>query len=342
MLGVIFPVVLSKHKLPWFGLLVGLIALAAIGAGAVAVLRMDAWGDRSRGQLDVDVVPKIDPALVRYQQAAAFAVGLKEARALAVGPEDRIYVGGDRMIRVLNSDGTPWREIALDGPPRCLAVAATDAAAPVRLVVGMEDHIEIYRATGQRAAVWKSLGAEASLTAVAATEQDVFAADAGNHVVWHYDSSGKLHGPIGRPDKAHNYPGFLITSHYFDLALGGDGLLHVVNPRALRVEAYTFGGDLEFTWGQGSTKLDGFFGCCNPAYLAAMGDGRFVTMEKGARRVKLYSGQGKFECVVAGPEQLGATAGAVAADRQGRILVLDPEAASVRVFVAKSTAKGAS
>jgi len=322
----------NGRKMPWLGVLAALVAVAAIGAGGIAVLRMDCWGDRDGSPRDAEVVPRIAPALIRYQQEIAFPVGLKEARALAVGSDDRIYVGGDKRIRVFNRDGTPAREIVLDGPPQCLAIAAGDAAEPARLVVGMEQHVELYRADGQRTEVWKSLGAEASLTAVAATEQDVFAADAGNHVVWHYDASGKLLRAIGRPDKARNYPGFLPTRRYFDMALGGDGLLHVVNPRALRVEAYTFAGDLEFTWGQGSPKLDGFFGCCNPAYLAALGDGRFVTMEKGARRVKIYSPQGKLKCVVAGPDQLGAEPGAVAADRHGRILVLDPAAAMVRIF----------
>ena len=137
-------------------------------------------------------------------------------------------------------------------------------------------------------------------------------------------------------------PGFLITSHYFPLTLGADGLLYVVNPRALRVEVYTFGGDLERTWGKGSPGIEGFFGCCNPVYLATMGDGRFVTVEKGARRVKIYSPQGKFDCVVAGPEQLSAEPGPVAADGRGRILVLDPVAAVVRVFEEKKSNDGRS
>ncbi len=71
-----------------------------------------------------------------------------------------------------------------------------------------------------------------------------------------------------------------------------------------------------------------------------MADGRFVTMEKGARRVKIYTAAGKFECVVAGPEQFGPAAGPVAEDR-GRILVLDPAAAMVRVFEAKQSTAGA-
>ena len=63
-----------------------------------------------------------------------------------------------------------------------------------------------------------------------------------------------------------------------------------------------------------------------------MPDGRFVTVEKGVRRVKVYSARGKFECVVAELDRLGGEPGPVAADRQGRILVLDPAGGKVRVF----------
>jgi len=35
-----------------------------------------------------------------------------------------------------------------------------------------------------------------------------------------------------------------------------------------------------------------------------LGDGRFVTSEKGLRRIKVYDAQGRFEALVATPEQL--------------------------------------
>ena len=155
----------------------------------------------------------------------------------------------------------------------------------------------------------------------------MFVADAGNRIVWRYDLSGKLKGRIGEPNKAQNYPGFLVTNHYFPLALGADGLLYVVNPRALRVEGFTFGGDLEFSWGKGSAGVEGFFGCCNPACLAAMPDGRFVTA--GERRPAGEGLQRRGQIRVRGG---GARAVAAASrDRSpptvaGAILVLDTAA----------------
>jgi hypothetical protein len=318
-------------------LIIGTMVVLAVIAAAMAVLRMDPWGQRESGPL----VEEIDPALIQYEQSREIPIAMREVRALAVGPDERIYVGGDQAIHVLKPDGTKAAEIPLGGQPRCLAVGSPEHAFPGRLYVGMKDHVEVFDAGGAPLGAWQSLGEKALLTSLAAAEHDVFAADAGNRIVWHYDAAGELQGRIGAPDKARKIPGFLITSPYFDLALGRDGLLYVVNPRALRIEAFTFQGDLEFSWGKSSPQIEGFFGCCNPAHFAVLSDGSFVTAEKGMPRVKIYSPQGKFECVVAGGQQMSVTAADVAADRRDRVLILDPLAVSLRIFERKQTGTGA-
>ena len=278
------------------------------------------------------IIPKIDPALIAYEQTAAWTVGMKECRAMAVGPDDSIYVGGDRTIRGLRPDGTVLREIALDAPPQCLALPGSDAAEPGRMYVGMEDRVEVFDAQGKRIAAWKPLPAGAAISGIATAERDVFVADAGNRIVWRFDLSGRRLGRIGVANAKQKYPGFLVTSRCLPLSLGADGLLYVANPRALRVEAFTFAGDLEFSWGKGASGVEGFFGCCNPTCLAAMPDGRFLTLEKGVRRVKVYSAAGKFECVVAELVRAGDEPGPIAADHRGRVFVLDAAAGKVRVF----------
>ena len=78
-------------------------------------------------------------------------------------------------------------------------------------------------------------------------------------------------------------------------------------------------------------------------------DGRFVTCEKGITRVKLYSPDGRFVGVIAGPEafvrhdrlarqeQTGdASPLAAAVDSRGRVWVLDPSARELRRFVLRS------
>ncbi len=81
-----------------------------------------------------------------------------------------------------------------------------------------------------------------------------------------------------------------------------------------------------------------FFGCCNPAHFAVLSDGRFVTAEKGLPRIKIYSPQGKFECVVAGQEQFPSIAADLAVDNHDRILVLDSNKSRILVFEPKTAA----
>jgi hypothetical protein len=309
-------------------LLIALAVTLAVCAGIAVVMFIDFQGQPWTEQPE----EKIDPALIHYRQTAEIPLTLNAPQALAVGSDGRIYVGGDRAIHVLDPKGSKVAEIKLNYDPRCLAVANTDHKYPGRIYVGAADHLEVLDADCKPVASWDKLNEKALPTSIAVADNDVFLADAGNRIVWHYDLDGKLINRIGAHDQARNIPGFIITSEYFDLGLGRDGLLYVVNPRALRLEAYTFEGDLEYTWGKGSPTIDGFFGCCNPAHFTVLSDGRFVTAEKGLPRIKIYSSQGEFECVVAGPEQFPNIAADLAVDPSDRILALDADKRRLLIF----------
>ena len=114
-------------------------------------------------------------------------------------------------------------------------------------------------------------------------------------------------------------------------------------------------GELDGFWGQAGAAIEAFFGCCNPAHLALLPDGRFVTSEKGIPRVKIYSDQGDLDCVVAGPQELGVAETAlgdprsgadervfdIATDTQGRVVVLDSKTRRVRIFAPRPSGAGA-
>jgi len=338
------------------GLLIGVAVVLAIVVGVIAVLWIRPSGERGSGlpqhyEYDLKDYKQIDPALIHYQQTAEIPVGMKEPRAVATGPEDRIYVAGDLAVVVFSPEGVKTAEIALDAQPRCLAVGGAEHRFPGRIYAGMKDHVEVYDPDGTRLASWDSLGQQAVLTSIALAETDVFLADAGGRIVWRCDTSGKTIGRIGQRDEDRNIRGFTIPSPYFDVAVAPDGLLRAVNPGARRIEAYTFDGHLELHWGKALMGIEGFCGCCNPANMALLGDGRVVTAEKGIPRVKVYGATGDFECVVAGPKTLAPTPTAteetrskhrlkvvdVATDGRGRILVLDPEAGLVRIFQHKTS-----
>ncbi len=331
---------------------VGVLVALAIVVAIFALIRLDTTGKRGSGLskefvYDVKELAEIDPNLILYEESGeAISTGLKAPAAIAVGPGGRVYVAGDEVIRVFdegpNSNFSFFGEIKLADVPRCLTVADDG-----EFYIGMKDHVEVLNEHGKRLARWQSLGNDAVLTSIAIWKDDVFVADAGNRIVLRYDTNGTLIGRIGEKDEDRNIPGFVVPSPYFDLAVGRDGLLRVVNPGRRRIEAYTFEGDLEFWWGEFSAGIEGFCGCCNPVNFAILEDESFVTCEKGLIRVKIYNADGVFVGVVAGPEQLveggaaridewasvGKTAGFdVAVDAQGRIFVLDTIKNIVRIF----------
>jgi len=328
-----------------------LAVIAAIVVAAMVVLHRDMSGRRGSGlpetfDYSLAEVKRIDPALIHYRQTGEIAVDFQELRAVCVGTGDRIYVAGDKGVEVFEPPGTKLQQFPLDGEPRCLAVAGGDHAFPGRVYLGMKSRVEVVDAAGKRVAAWEDLGPKAILTSIAVADHDVFVADAGNRIVLRYDPDGKLVGRIGQRDPDKQLRGFVIPSPYFDLALTADGLLRVVNPGSHRIEAFTMDGHLETWWGQPGEAVERFCGCCNPTHLAVLPDGRFVTSEKGIPRVKIYSADGQFLGVVAGPDTLAPNETIleetrpdhrlpvfdIAADSRGRVLVLDPLVRKVRIF----------
>ena len=290
----------------------------------------------------------VDPALIQYREAGRIEPGFQFLRAVAAGPDDHVYVAGDRGIQVFDRNGDPHARIALSQAPRCLT--ATEDS---RLYVGLRDQVQVFDASGKQELAWSMPGA--LLTCIAVSKDDVFAADAAHRQIWRHSTGGRFIRHLGKKDPARNVPGFVVPSPYFDLAVAPDGLLRVANPGRHRVEAYTFDGDFELAWGQASMQIEGFCGCCNPINFALRPDGKVVTSEKGLPRIKIHAADGSFVGMVAGPELFaeneqgccgsgevsappddGVTCQSggidVAVDSRGRVLAMDPIAGLVRIF----------
>jgi len=332
-------------------LLIGVVVLPAICIGLIALVGHDPAGDEktdSSGRFEYDLAKymHVDPKLVHYEQVREIDLAMKIPRAVSVGPSDSIYLAGDQQVTILDRSGRRIEQFDLDGLPWCLAVAGGEHAFPGRVYVGFRDHVESFSPDGRREAIWPSLGGRTVLTSIGVDEENVYLADAGNKVVIRCDVEGRIINRIGRRDPARNVPGFVIPSPYFDLVMGMDGLLRVVNPGGHTIEAYTPDGDMELAWGKPGLAIDAFCGCCNPVNMAILPDGNLVTAEKGVPRVKEYTSTGQFVSVVAAPDALLPTATAavetrpghkllvvdLATDSGGRILVLDPTARKLRIF----------
>ena len=308
-----------------------LVVVAAVGV--IAVLELDTTGRTGSGlseafDYDLTALAQVDPNLIVYEELGRPAdTGFTQSRAIALGSDGRIYVAGDRAIRVFDSVGSIERVIEITGRPQCLMVADDRT-----IYAGVEDHVEVLGDQGQRLASWGPLGDEAVLTSIARHGDSVFVADAGHRVVLHYDAAGELIDHIGEKDPDRNIPGFIVPGPHMDLAVTRDGLLRVVNPGRHRIEAYTFDGDLEFWWGEGSVDIEGFCGCCNPVSFALLPNEGFVTSEKGLVRVKVYNSDGVHAKICDTSEECQGAGLDVAADADGRIYVLDTTDNVIRVF----------
>ena len=317
--------------------------LAALSAIATQRSQGAQKGPLNPFAYDISRLQMTDPNLIAYEETARWKAPHPEARRMAIAPDDTLYLCSGNYVTAMNQSGERGAEIALAEPPRCVAVAKDGA-----IFIGLRDHVEVFDTKCLRQATWESPGKKPWFTGLAVTENEVFAADAGNRLILRYDKSGKLVRRIGEQDKERNIPGFIIPSPCFDVEIARDGLLRVNNPGRHRVESYTPDGDFEGSWGTASMGIAGFCGCCNPINLALLADERFVTCEKGLPRVKIYSASGEFECVVAGVESFAGnskacgpsdgTAGGLDAvvDSQGRILILDFATGDVRVMKRKA------
>jgi sugar lactone lactonase YvrE len=317
--------------------LIGVLVLAAAGAGVYVVARSDFFGDSGSGlgrefRFDISDLRRIDPKAIGYRPTLTVALAMKMPRAVAVGPQNRVYVAGDTEVRVFEPDGREAASLPVGAEPRCLAVSADG-----RIYVGLKDRVQVMTADGKRVAEWKSPGPKTWITSIAVQGETVAVADFGTRSVHVYDTAGSLVRTLG--GRKDGQPVFNCPSPYFDVAFGVDGLLRIVNPGHSRIEVWTAEGDREFAWGTPTTELEGFSPCCNPSHIAILADGRVATSEKGIARVKVYRREkgpresGVMDTVVAGPEALGEAGGFdVAADGKGRVLLLDTDRKEVRVF----------
>ena len=316
-----------------------------IMGGLVGIgLSRQACGSSSVSHAELSSMAQIDPKLILYKELnEPIPTGLAEARALTVDASGILYVAGDQAVKVIDPRGLINETLTLTVSPRCLALSKD------QIYIGTRDRIVIADRNGKVRATWPGLGENAVITGIALDDEHAFIADAGQRIVWCFDREVRFIRRIGDRDPEKDIPGFVVPSPYFDLAIGPDGLLWVANPGRHQIEAYTAKGDLEFAWGRFGNNLEDFTGCCNPVNFAILGDGSFVTCEKGAVRVKVYNAGGVLTGVVAAPQQL--TGGSrsisqtpdqhqqsildVAVDASGLVYILDRARNAVRIFTRK-------
>jgi hypothetical protein len=319
-------------------LITGVIILLSVAGilyfGIRAILENPKKKQENPFEYNIENFKKSDASLHNYSEIQPIPIDLEKVKGMALGPEDNILISGQDSVQVLNPQGSLINSFSVNGIANCLAVDENSD-----LYLGFYDHIEVYDQKGKMKARWESLGDKAIFTSIAVSKDSVFAADAGNTVVWRFDRTGKILNKIGEKNELKDVPGFIIPSPYFDLAIDPDGFLWVANTGRHSLENYTDEGGFRSSWGEFSMKPEGFCGCCNPTHIAILEDGSFVTSEKGIARVKVYNRIGVLVSIVAGPDEFkeGTVGLDLAVDSNQRIYVLDPVQKAVRVFKKKLT-----
>lgn len=310
-----------------------LLVLAAVIVALVVFDVLNSRPDKRPGnpyEYSVDQFKAVDSTLVKYEETIDFTFGDLDLRGIAFA-NDRIYLVEDNYLVICTPEGKKLAKSELPESPRCLAASSNG------IYIGFSNYIGQYNLDGLLIKSWEPLGDSTVLTSLAVQDCYVFAADAGKRRVLRYKTNGELIGSFtGKRDIA-DLHGFIIPSPYFDLAVNAFGELWVVNPGQHALENYTFEGELRGFWEKAAMTIDGFSGCCNPAHMAILADGSFVTAEKGMVRIKIHKASGELLSVVAPPEAFEGETHApdLAVSPAGDIYALDFERKMIRVFQLK-------
>ena len=315
------------------GIVIFLIVLAVVIITVVVVDYSSERPDKSEAnpyEFNIDEYKNVNPELIKYKETKNFKIGFDNPTGIAIN-DDKIYVTGDRSLKIIDLSGNLLNEINLPEEPK------TVDADSGRIFIALDKKILVFAADGKQLNDLDLTDANSFVTAIAVFNGNVFVADAGMRKVLRFSEDGKLLNEFEGKKGDNVVHGFIVPSPYFDLDVTQYGDLWVANPGVHSLENYAYNGDLREFWENTGIEIKGFSGCCNPAHFTFLEDGSFVTSEKGLVRIKVYKPSGEFNCVVAAPVKFkdGGEAPDVAADSSGNVYALDFDRKMIRVFELK-------
>jgi len=262
---------------------------------------------RSGEGYDVQIVSR--PAEIRVISPDGKAVARWKSyitpKALCVGKDGTVYVGGGGKLGKIDSNGVTFQTAASpsyveatgakwqpsDGPN-----PASSPAPKGKQPSGKKSASDPVKSGGQQELAAKLEGVARSktdITSIAVTEQELFVACKAKtgYAVYAMDHDFR------RPRKiASNLSG---CCGQMDIKANGSVVFAAENSRH-RVDCFDRNGRQLFSFGRNDRKsIEGFGSCCNPMNLRFGAGGDLYTAESGLGRIKRYTPQGKFLEVVA-------------------------------------------
>jgi hypothetical protein len=312
------------------GIVIFLIILTIV---IVAVIAIDYSSERPNKseanpyEYDIDEYKNVDSELINYKETKNFKIGFENPTGIAV-KDDKIYITGDKSLKIIDFSGNLLNEISIQGEPKTVEPSGDT------IFVATANKILVFTPEGTLLNEWNFEDENSFITAVSIYQGNVFVADAGLRKVYRFSEDGKLLNEFEGKKGDEVVHGFIVPSPYFDLGVNEFGELWIANPGMHSLENYTFDGDLRGFWEYTSIEIEGFSGCCNPAHFTFLDDGSFVTSEKGLVRIKIHKPSGELKCVVAAPVKFkdGGEAPDVAVDSLGNVYALDFDRKIIRVF----------
>lgn len=275
----------------------------------------------------VDEYKSVDSSLIHYTETRNIALDDRKSRCFDIFKDD-IYIAGESFLQVIRPDGQQILSVSLDDTASCILVTEET------IFIGFGDHLGKFNKKGELISRWENPGKHTIITSIATKDDILFAADAGNRRVLRYDHEGNLLDEFRGKSEGELGHGFIVPSANFDMVVNSYGELWVVNPGMHALENYSDEGNLRGFWQKSSMEIEGFTGCCNPAKIAVLQDGSFVTSEKGLVRIKVHDASGKLQSVVAPPSKFkdDGKAPDITVDSKGDIYALDFDKNRIRIF----------
>ena len=289
---------------------------------------------------DFSDLKEIDTTLTGFRKIKTIETGLSGLSGIAITDDLKIFAAGDRLVASFDTTGNRIGNFTTDTVAGCIAVTGNN------LYLGFGPKVVKFDTSGNHLADFKSVNSDGYITSIGLFEEYIYAADAINKRVISYSDDGEILQEYGMKDSIKGAPGLVIPSLYFDIAFDGFGGLWLANTGRLHIENYSTSGYMQLQWGKSSTNDEGFSGCCNPAHMAILPNGCFVTYEKGIDKIKLFDPTGTFVCLVAGAGSFRGDADFmlgnlnlvkdIAAGPDGRVYVLDAYN-NINIFIEKNT-----